>query len=234
MRILIIYSLVVVQVAAVTATAIAETTVPVRITSTSEPPSASGIVLSPSGTIIKEGLSAKRDADGVIAVEVPVSDNERSPDTLVSAYVLTEDRRLVFGEMQTIGSSSEGFWSVPECPPSAPSMNVISSNEGLLNSLVKIREQRIKVSHAKFSELLTGKYLDRLRGVEKALGISREPALGPDLPPLELIERLNIIINSVKAREQLKVRQDANAAAEAAAIEAKDSKATAEAQAAPE
>lgn len=183
--------------------AFAQNSMPVRIKISGEAASATGIVMSATGVKMKQNLSARASAPGEFIVDVPIDSDETSPEYLATAYIATTEGRVAFGEMTPVSTESPS-WSMEECAAPALSMSLITANEGLLSSLVKIREQRIKVTQAKIAETLDGKYLERLRGLERALVGQVEPALGPDLPPLDLINRVNVILGSLKTREAAK------------------------------
>lgn len=181
----------------------AQTSIPIRIKTAGEAASVMGIVISESGIKMKPDLSAKEISPGEFSVDVPLDSDETGPEFLASAYIATKNGKVAFGEMTPISTEAPS-WTIPECQPPVMSMNLITANEGLLSSLVRIREQRIKVAQAKISETLNGKYLERLRSIELGLAGHIEPALGPDLPPLQLINRLNVILNAPKVRDSFK------------------------------
>lgn len=180
----------------------AERQMEVQINTPIEPVTATGLLLSSSRVIQKTGATVERSAHGLL-VRFPIDPSELDGDTMASAVVLAEDGQTAFGDMRpaTIPTARASFLSSPECPYEQVADVSTRSDLALFESLADIRSQRRAVQVQKVSVLLGGDFLERLRTLERGFGFSYPRPLSAELPPVELVDRLNrlkIAIQSYK------------------------------------
>ncbi len=170
----------------------AERQMEVQINTPIEATSATGLLLSSSRVIQKAGASVERTAHGLL-VRFPIDPSELDGDTMASAVVLAEDGQTAFGDMRpaTIPAARASFLSSPECPYETVADVSTRSDLALFESLADIRSQRRAVQVQKVSVLLGGDFLERLRTLERGFGFSYPRPLSAELPPVELVDRLN-------------------------------------------
>lgn len=178
------------------------------VRSSISPSAAVGILMSAQGASQVEIKDFKKiDAEHTV-VFVPYEANEIPDGTTATAMIVSEEGAVAFGEVRPVSplEPRESFLAIPVCPREKVTASTMAGQLSLLESLVEVRAARRGVAQVKVSQLMTEELLARLRVLERGFGLaSAHPdEIGPDLNPVELIDRISRIVEVVEA---IKARQ---------------------------
>lgn len=174
----------------------ADNVVEVDVEMTHEPKFVIGMLVSPSGTIQKRDPKWERVSASRIIVSVPYTPAERTPDTLATALVMSEDDSIVFGAMKPLGITDLSIYRLPQCPepPVTPSLR---SQVGALESLVQVRSAQRRVAQHQIDKLLGGGVGEKLHKLEQGFGLATDHKIDSELHPADLVARLVRLKNAI-------------------------------------
>ena len=160
-----------------------------------EPISGVGIVMKPSGVIQKPTVEFTKIDKGLWRATFVVLSSEIDDHSFASVMLMSSEGDIATSAVQAVSRLIAP--EIPKCPPQQAISLAAETQVGVLQSLVSIRSARRDNAQARIVALMQGDYLEKLRNLEKGFGLSRGRELSSDLPPLELIDRLSRILNSV-------------------------------------
>lgn len=164
-----------------------------------EPVQSVGLILSTQGARERPIVASKRvDADTLV---LTISYPSAAPrDTMVTALVFAEDGTIAGGQVRPIvpAEPSDTYLDLPPCKPEPINEAALQGQLGVLENILRVRAQRRGVDRVRIAQIMSDKFLERLRRLEKGFGYQYTQELGPDLPPAELADRLNRILESVQ------------------------------------
>lgn len=192
---LIILSLVVSTVAAHSA----EVEIPVLTSKT--PSSALGIVFGPGIVTRKRDVAVRSVRPGLVVVTVKLDPDDIQPQRFASALVLTDDNGVHFGEVRALDATplTSTLATLPACGPERASFIDVPGRGNLLESLVRVREQRRSKLRSELGSLLDESSLESLRRLERGFGLGGEEPLSANLPVVVLNDRLARIREALRA-----------------------------------
>jgi hypothetical protein len=153
-----------------------------------EPVNAVGLLFSERGTVQQPVPPPRRVDESNIIVRVPYRD-DLPRDTMAVGAV-----RQVFSP-----DPKESFLSIPDCVPERITEATIQNQMSAIESLVQIRSKRRGLAQVQVAQLMSDKFLERLKKLEKGFGLQYQTELAPDLPPVQLIDRLQRILLAIQA-----------------------------------
>lgn len=169
------------------------------VQSSFDPERAVGVLFSERGTVQQPVPKPQRIDESFVVVRVPYRD-DLPRDTMATAVLYGPDGRTAMGSVRPVFSPDprEAFLSIPDCAPetlpNAPLQNQLS----MLESLVQLRSQRRGLAQVKVAQEMSDAVVLQLRKLEKGFGLRYESELSPDLPPVELIDRLYRILSAIR------------------------------------
>lgn len=165
-----------------------------------DPVNSVGLLFSERGTVQQPVPKPQRIDEVHVVVRVPYRD-DLPRDTMATAVLYAPDGRTAMGSVRPVFSpdSRESFLSIPDCNPEkmpdAPLQTQISS----LESLVQIRSRRRGLGQVQVAQVMSDNFLQQLRKLERGFGLRYATELTPDLPPVELIDRLQRILAAIQS-----------------------------------
>lgn len=206
----------------------------VVVESSFEPASAVGLLISKNGTTERLDATFEKVAENRWAVSFPFRKEELEVDTTASAILVSSDNELAFGNVQRIGKEnlSSALLSLPACKNETTLGSSVAGQFALVESLIGVRSERRTVWKQVLEQELDDDTINKLSQLEVRLGLDRPVAIGREMPPLVLLERLTRIRSAIKQLKAEKARRELAApkpaaepavgtepAAEAAAVE---------------
>lgn len=160
-----------------------------------------GVIFSAQGAVQRAPSKVKRLDPSTVIVSVPYKESELPRDAMVTALMFSSAGKMSFGNVRPVfvPDARESALTLPLCVPEKANESALQGQIGVLENLVQIRAQRRGVSQVQIARLMSDKFLDRLRRLERGFGLVTTPELGPDLPPVQLIDRLTRILEAVQA-----------------------------------
>ncbi len=165
-----------------------------------EPVNAVGLLFSERGTVQQPVPTPRRIDESNIIVRVPYRD-DLPRDTMATAMLFAADGTMAVGAVRQVFSPDprESFLSIPECVPEKVTEATIQNQMSAIESLVQIRSKRRGLAQVQVAQLMSDKFLERLKKLEKGFGLQYQTELAPDLPPVQLIDRLQRILLAIQA-----------------------------------
>lgn len=182
----------------------------INVHTRSDPISALGIIFAENKIAQQPGTSFERISEDVVVVKIPYDiDSLPSKMPFVTAYLLTYDNQIVFGDIRLLkfSDSSSSFWRIPICEienQTIKSQIPLSEQLNYLESLLEVRGKKREVARKLLQDKLTPDFLLRLQKLEKSFGFESEMALSAELSALELVERISRIKNTVALYQSTK------------------------------
>ena len=177
-----------------------------------------GIIVTTAGTVRKE-LSKIEKGDGeeyVVSFEADSSVMGR--DSYATAILSSEEGDVAYGNMKALSDKVQDInliKNIPLCPIQTKQTALLESQAGTLQQLVRLRIEKKKLVRDAIASIMTEAMTMKLRGLEKIFGLKSDPELSPDLPALELLNRLNRIataLENVDYHKQFKATPTADSA----------------------
>jgi len=186
-------------------------TIEINVETSIEPHSAVGLLISASGSIQQPVKDFRRADDHTLIVPVPYNEENLPKDTVATAVVFSEKGQAAFGDVRPVFSPDprDSFLTIPDCAPEKISEAALQGQLSLLESLVQVRAARRGVAQVKVIQLMHDEFLERLKKLERGFGLIHPVALSPDMPPVQLLDRLSRLLHVI---QELKSRQPAPAA----------------------
>lgn len=165
-----------------------------------KPLTAVGLIVQPGRTVQKPEVSKEEVRPGLWKISFKAQGSELAADSLASAMIIAEDGSIALGDMTPAAGRSvvDRFLSLPECSSPKISITRLQSQASVLESLVAVRGERRNVLQQGLRKELRGELLEKALRLEKGFGLTREIELNPELPPLELIDRLSRLNAAIK------------------------------------
>ena len=187
----------------------------INVESAMQPSAAVGLFISGSSTIQLPVSEIIRTADNKLIVSIPFREGEIPRDAMATALVTSDQGEIALGDVRpvTAPESRESFLNLPECAPEKITELRMEGQQSLIESLIKVRSERRKVAQQAVEKALSGDFLVRMQKLEESFGLHHEQPLGPELPPVILIDRLTRIMEAIKTYE-LAVKSKQQPAAE--------------------
>ncbi len=172
----------------------------VVVLSSFDPEKAVGILFSERGTVQQPVPKPKRIDESFVVVRVPYKE-DLPRDTMVTAVLYAADGRTAMGSVRPVFSpdSREAFLSIPDCAPESLPNAPLQTQLSMLESLVQLRSQRRGIAQVKVAQQMSDAVVSQLRKLERGFGLRYESELSADLPPIELIDRLNRILSAIRS-----------------------------------
>lgn len=168
-----------------------------------------GLILENGETYQEPRTTMVRTQPNIVTVSVPFDQKSISQDAVATAFVASERGEVLFGDMKPVfpPSSRRSYSSIPICEKEKSASNTIQSGQyALLQSLVKVRQDREKFAAMQLAKNLSGELLTKLQNLEDKLGLSAgKVPLSSGLPSMELIDRLTRVkaaVSGVKAQKK--------------------------------
>jgi len=172
----------------------------ITVTASFEPVNAVGLLFSERGTVQQPVPVPRRIDEANIIVRVPYRD-DLPRDTMASAMLFAADGTMAVGAVRQVFSPDprESFLSIPDCVPEKVTEATLQNQLSALESLVQIRSKRRGLAQVQVAQLMSDRFLERLKKLEKGFGLQYPAELAPDLPPVQLIDRLQRIFGAIQA-----------------------------------
>lgn len=171
-------------------------TVSFSIETSIEPITGVGLIMKQSGVTQKPGVQFSKAEKGTWKASFTIDSSEVDENAFASVILISSEGDLAASNVRSLTSAATP--PIPQCPPQQSIALTADTQIGVLQSLVSIRTARRDNAQARVEEVLKGDFLAMLKKLEAGFGLSRTKELSPDLPPVELIDRLARILNSVK------------------------------------
>lgn len=111
----------------------------------------------------------------------------------------TADGQLLYSTIQEVNSisSSPGAYKLAACRDDAVDPNM-QNQLSLIMNLLQVRSKLRNNFDARLKEQLQGELLEKLVRYETGFGLERTTPLSADLPPVELVDRLDRILHTLR------------------------------------
>lgn len=171
----------------------------VTVSAPFEPVDAVGIVLSSSGAEERPVLEFKYLGSGSSVVRFPLKSGDAAQGTFASAMIVSTRGEVAFGDITPVrGQGTHSVFSLPECPEEKIPSSLTKEKFGVYEPLVEYRTSRRDLAKVEITRLMDEDTLIRLRKLEDGFGLSRGMPLIPEMPPVELVDRLERLLWAVK------------------------------------
>ncbi len=164
---------------------------------------ATGLLMSSGKTKRVDQASVRLEPNGYTVVSFTVSPNDALEGAFASAMLSNAQGEVAFADVRTVSAQGSGlsFARLPECAESISTKAFQYNQLGLLQSLVNVRTNRRNVEQQKIEKLMQGKFLERLRKLERGFGLGDASDLRADIRSDELVARLARLQYAVQAYE---------------------------------
>jgi hypothetical protein len=188
------------------ADSVAGSAVQVDVSSSIEPATGVGLLISAGKTIQKVNPKIEKAGPGAITVTIPYSNSEISSDTVATALVVSDKGEVVFGNVRPVlGTELDAaLATIPLCSDDQVNTAALSGQLSLLEELYRIRVKRRDEHKNKAARILSGNLLERLQKLERGFGLAREKELSADLTAFELLDRVSRLRDALKNWEKKK------------------------------
>lgn len=171
-------------------------TISFNIETSIDPIAGVGLLMKQNGVVQKPDVKFSRLEKGLWKASFVIDSAEAEEASFASALLVSSDGDIASSNVKALREALSP--SVPKCAPAAAASVPQDSQVGALQSLVQVRSARRDNAQARVVEMMKGEFLETLRKLEKGFGLSQSKELGPSLPPVELIDRLDRIKNAIK------------------------------------
>jgi hypothetical protein len=199
----------------------AEKTLRIPLNTKTEPKSVAVLFLSLDKAVQRQPSKVERINPDTIVASVTFTENEFSKDALVSAIAVSDKGEIVSSELHPLlapdGPDAEA--STPKCPPERFNEAAIQAQTSLIESIIETRLERRRLAQLRVAQVMNDEFVGKLRKMEGRFGLLYQKELSPDLPPVELIDRLSRILAVIEAMNSRK-SQDRSASAAAGSMAA--------------
>jgi hypothetical protein len=181
-------------------------TVNVRVEAKPEPKKAVGMVLSAGRTVEFPETTIKKVGEKLYIVSFIVDRNIVRKDSVATAMAFDENGNVSFANVspELLSDGKTLISRIPECPSEDPSAIVKLDQQGPLQQLVDVRNERAELARLKISRMLDESFLTKLHRFEDAFGLDQSEELTASLPPEVLVDRLSRITHAVKKYRMFK------------------------------
>ncbi|MCB0309691.1 MAG: hypothetical protein KDD42_00565 [Bdellovibrionales bacterium] len=166
--------------------------VEILVESTFEPHTAAGLLLSNAKSIQKPNPQVRKYDDSQYLVSFDYEPSELKGDTVATAMIVSSDGKVAFGDVTPIlkAGFSPLVLNLPRCAHTETTKVTLQGQYALIESLVNIRSNRLKVLKQGIKKKMSGNLLTRLQNLERGFGLERIRPLSSELPVSELVDRL--------------------------------------------
>jgi hypothetical protein len=194
-----------ITIAFLSSTAVAQKgNVKIAVKTDAAPASSIGLIISDQG--VAQKLNTIVDAgknEGEYRVSFPFKKSGAAAEAVATALIVSEDGSVSYGNTVSLrdGSPNSAQDKTPECSvvDRARVAEVINTGQhSLIESLVRVREERRALLKNQVQEVLSDSFLIRLRNIEAGFGLNHEGEISADMSPMELNDRLTRIIHAIK------------------------------------
>ena len=181
-------------------------TVNVRVEAKPEPKKAVGMVLSAGRTIEIPETTIKKVGEKLYLISFVVDRNIVRKDSVATAMAFDENGNVSFANVspELLSDGKTLISRIPECPSEDPSAIVKLDQQGPLQQLVDVRNERAELARLKISRMLDESFLAKLNRFEDAFGLDKSEELSASLPPEVLVDRLSRITHAMKKYRMFK------------------------------
>lgn len=181
-------------------------TVNVRVEAKPEPKKAIGMVLSAGRTVEIPETTIKKVGEKLYLISFIVDRNIVRKDSVATAMAFDENGNVSFANVspELLSDGKTLISRIPECPSEDPSAIVKLDQQGPLQQLVDVRNERAELARLKISRMLDESFLTKLHRFEDAFGLDQSEELSASLPPEVLVDRLSRITHAVKKYRMFK------------------------------
>lgn len=172
----------------------------VDILGKSEPATAVGLLIATDSVkeYPKTQIEKGPRGDYFVSFTVPLADIKGDSVAMALALSAQGEALLTNAKILNNSGSIEAIASIPSCEGEPLRQVGLAGQVALLNQLVDIRTKLRNVARNKIAATLNGPMLEKLNKLERGFGLGRETDLDPNLPPLELVDRLSRIRAAVR------------------------------------
>jgi hypothetical protein len=166
-----------------------------------------GLLLSADKVLQKKITSSEKSATGSILLTFSYLPSEVAPDSVASAYAISEDGRVAMAHVRPLfpEASPEALLALPTCPPEKVATGSIKPEQrGVLETLIEFRAARRELARDSVRRMMDGTFLEDLRQLEAKLGLGRVTPLSPELGPVELVDRLSRLTKALQNYQNIK------------------------------
>jgi hypothetical protein len=187
-----------------TATAQSKKMANIAVYTNSEPASSIGFVISQRGTAQKlKTIVEPTGAEGLFQAAFPYTKDDYAGDAVSTALVINSDGSVAYGDMVSLREGAPGsvLLDIPACSDidHARVNEIMSTGQhSLIQSLVRIREERRELLKSQVASKLQGPFLIRLRKLEAGFGLNHNSSISPEMSAMELNDRLTRLIHAIK------------------------------------
>ena len=181
-------------------------TVNVRVEAKPEPKKAIGMVLSAGRTVEIPETTIKKVGEKLYLISFIVDRNIVRKDSVATAMAFDENGNVSFANVspELLSDGKTLISRIPECPSEDPSAIVKLDQQGPIQQLVDVRNERAELARLKISRMLDESFLTKLHRFEDAFGLDQSEELSASLPPEVLVDRLSRITHAVKKYRMFK------------------------------
>ena len=181
-------------------------TVNVRVEAKPEPKKAIGMVLSAGRTVEIPETTIKKVGEKLYLISFIVDRNIVRKDSVATAMAFDENGNVSFANVspELLSDGKTLISRIPECPSEDPSAIVKLDQQGPLQQLVDVRNERAELARLKISRMLDESFLTKLHRFEDAFGLDQSEELSASRPPEVLVDRLSRITHAVKKYRMFK------------------------------
>lgn len=182
--------------------------VKVRVEAKPEPTNAIGILLSSEGAKQVTETTIEKLSDRLYEVSFEVDGKMVTEDSVATAMAVSAMGDISFANVTPISIENGGdpLGSIADCPAEDPTQVATFDQIGLVQQLVSVKKQRAALAKKKVAIALDEETVKKLQSFEAALGLTNVEPLSADLPPAELVDRLNRLESSIKRYKTFKQR----------------------------
>ena len=188
----------------------------IDVESTFVPTHGVGILISSTGTVQRDCIEIKRSPLGPYVATFIVKDNEIKNDSMATAMVFGFSGQVAFGNVRPVSPSMPGksAFTLPLCDTKVLATPAIQGEIAALTTLGDYRETRRDVLKTKIEVIMKGRFLEKLRTLEKGLVLDGDKPISTDLPAAVLVDRLSRILVSLQNYSEQRNRAAATESAE--------------------